>query len=185
MCRSRSGRRRGGIPRPSAPLATSSAASSIAFATSSSMTPSSALTRAATALIRASASMCRRSLRSPEIGKFSTARCVCARHLAVVGTRIVAHRVAFDAVVRIAHRAHSRATDAAARHRRLRSGYCALRPAPLPPPTRRHYADSVSFEPGADPRPRCAASRAWIRVRPATWCQTPTATASSTSFATR
>ncbi|CAM5463468.1 hypothetical protein SRIMM317S_00325 [Streptomyces rimosus subsp. rimosus] len=64
------------------PSATSAAASWIARAMSSSTTPSSAFTLAAAALIRASASMCARSSRCPETGKFSTARWVWARHLA-------------------------------------------------------------------------------------------------------
>ncbi len=69
------------------PSTTSAAASAIAAATSSSTTPSSALTLAAAALIRPSASMCARSSRCPLTGKFSTARWVCARHLAWAGTR--------------------------------------------------------------------------------------------------
>src|SRR5674536_331591 len=51
------------------------------------MTPSSALTAAAAPLIAASALISDRSIRSPETGKFSTARWVCARHLAAAGTR--------------------------------------------------------------------------------------------------
>ncbi len=69
------------------PSATSPAASWIAWAMSLSRTPSSALTLAAAPLIRASASMCARSMRCPETGKFSTARWVWARHLAWAGTR--------------------------------------------------------------------------------------------------
>ena len=69
------------------PSATSPAASWIAPAMSLSRTPSSALTLAAAPLMRASASMCARSMRCPETGKFSTARWVCARHLAWAGTR--------------------------------------------------------------------------------------------------
>lgn len=68
------------------PSATSAAASWIASAMSGSSTFSSAFTLAAAALIRASASMWARSSRCPEIGKFSTARWVCARHLACAGT---------------------------------------------------------------------------------------------------
>ncbi len=69
------------------PSATARAACSMACATSASMTPSSALTLAAAALIRARAWMCAGSSVVPEIGKFSTARCVCARHSASRGTR--------------------------------------------------------------------------------------------------
>ena len=69
------------------PSATSAAASAIALAMSLSSTPSSALTCAAAALIRARASMWARSRRCPEMGKFSTARWVWARHLACAGTR--------------------------------------------------------------------------------------------------
>ncbi len=69
------------------PAATSSAAEATAPAISSSSTPSRALTVAAAPLIRASASMWARSSRCPETGKFSTARCVWARHLAPAGTR--------------------------------------------------------------------------------------------------
>jgi hypothetical protein len=52
-----------------------------------SSTPSSAFTFAAAPLMRASASMWARSMRCPEIGKFSTARWVWARHFASTGTR--------------------------------------------------------------------------------------------------
>ncbi|KIF05522.1 hypothetical protein PL81_12745 [Streptomyces sp. RSD-27] len=69
------------------PSATSAAADRMASEVSSSSTPSSALTRAAAALIRARASMWARSRRCPESGKFSTARWVWARHLACAGTR--------------------------------------------------------------------------------------------------
>ncbi|MDT4880543.1 hypothetical protein FQZ97_1163110 [compost metagenome] len=69
------------------PVATSSAASAIALASSPSSTPSSALAWAAAFLTRASASMWARSRVFPEIGKFSTARCVCARYRAFTGTR--------------------------------------------------------------------------------------------------
>lgn len=69
------------------PSATSPADSAIACAMSLSTTPSSAFTWAAAALMRASASMWARSRRWPEMGKFSTARCVWARHLASTGTR--------------------------------------------------------------------------------------------------
>ena len=69
------------------PSATARAAFSIASAIGCSTTPSSALTRAAAALMRASAAICARSSRCPEMGKFSTARCVCARHLAQDGSR--------------------------------------------------------------------------------------------------
>ncbi len=62
-----------------APDATSSAAAAIASAMSRSRTPSSAFARAAAFLMRARASMCPRSRVVPEMGKFSTARCVCAR----------------------------------------------------------------------------------------------------------
>ncbi len=69
------------------PVATSSAASAIAWASSPSSTPSSALAWAAAFLTRASASMWVRSRVLPEIGKFSTARCVWARYSAFTGTR--------------------------------------------------------------------------------------------------
>ncbi len=69
------------------PSATSSAAAAIASATGPSTMPSSALTFAAAALIRASAAMCARPRRCPETGKFCTARCVCACHFAAAGTR--------------------------------------------------------------------------------------------------
>ena len=57
------------------------------------------MTLAAAALIRASASMCARSSGCPEIGKFSTARWVCARHFASLGNADLAHRVVLDPVV--------------------------------------------------------------------------------------
>ena len=69
------------------PSATSVAASAMAFAMSFSMVFWRPLTVAAAPLIRARAWIRLRSLRIPEIGKFSTARCVCAPHLAWAGTR--------------------------------------------------------------------------------------------------
>ncbi len=68
------------------PMATSWAASWIAFAMSFGMTPSWPLTVAATPLIVARAPISARSIGLPEIGKFSTARCVWAPHNASVGT---------------------------------------------------------------------------------------------------
>src|SRR6266542_3917327 len=68
------------------PSATSAAAAAIASATARSSTPRSAFTIAAAALIWASARMCWRSRRVPEIGKLSTARWVWARHSASFGT---------------------------------------------------------------------------------------------------
>ena len=70
-----------------APVATSAAASCTALARSSGSTPSSAFTTEAAPLIDASAPMSSRSIVMPEIGKFSTARWVCARHFARAGTR--------------------------------------------------------------------------------------------------
>ncbi len=70
-----------------APPATSSAASAMAFATSDGSTPSRSFTRAAAPLSRPRARICDRSSPRPEIGKFSTARWVCARHNASTGTR--------------------------------------------------------------------------------------------------
>src|SRR4051794_16441873 len=69
------------------PRTTVPAAPAIASAMPPSRTPRSALTRAAAPLIAARAAMSSRSIGVPEIGKFSTARCVCALHLAQVGTR--------------------------------------------------------------------------------------------------
>ena len=69
------------------PAATSSAAVAIAAARSSASTPIRPLTRAAAAFTSPSARICARSRPRPEIGKFSTARCVCARHNASAGTR--------------------------------------------------------------------------------------------------
>src|SRR5690606_11845060 len=69
------------------PSATSRAASAIAAARSLSSTPSSAFTVAEAALTWPSAAMCAASSVRPEIGKFSTAPCVCARHFAAAGTR--------------------------------------------------------------------------------------------------
>ena len=59
----------------------------IASASSGSISSCSRLTDATALLMRASASIWARSSRMPEIGKFSIARCVCARHLADAGTR--------------------------------------------------------------------------------------------------
>ena len=86
-CPSRSGTRRSGNWSSHWPLATSAAASWMAAATSSGSTPSSRFTIDAAPLIDASAPMSARSIRSPEIGKLSTARCVCAPHRAAAGTR--------------------------------------------------------------------------------------------------
>src|SRR5919108_603541 len=69
------------------PSATSTAAAEMASAIWGSSTPSSALTRAPAPLMRASAAISARSIGWPETGKFSTARCVCAAHLAWAGTR--------------------------------------------------------------------------------------------------
>ncbi len=69
------------------PATISSAACRIALACSSEITPSSALTLAAAAFTWAIALTCSASSVLPLIGKFSTARCVCARHSASSGTR--------------------------------------------------------------------------------------------------
>jgi hypothetical protein len=69
------------------PAATSSAAAAMASATFLSTTLSRALTTAAPPLMLASAAMRARSMWRPEIGKLSTARWVCAAHLAEAGTR--------------------------------------------------------------------------------------------------
>ena len=60
------------------PLTTSSAAAAMASAISASSTPRRALARAADFLMRARAAIWAGSSTDPEIGKFSTARCVCA-----------------------------------------------------------------------------------------------------------
>ena len=65
----------------------SSAAPTIASTTSAGSTPSSPFTIAAARLMRASATICASSSPEPEIGKFSTARCVCAAQSASRGTR--------------------------------------------------------------------------------------------------
>ena len=70
------------------PATTWSAPATIASATSSSSTSSRALTRAAAALTSAIAWMWSGSSGVPLIGKFSTARWVCARHSASLGTSI-------------------------------------------------------------------------------------------------
>src|SRR5690606_12160939 len=69
------------------PVTTWSAAHAIASAMSPSSVPSSLLASAAAFLMRASAAMWRDSSPLPEIGKFSTARCVWARYSASAGTR--------------------------------------------------------------------------------------------------
>ena len=61
-----------------APEATSSAARMIASARSELSTPSFSLVRAAAPLIRPRAAISAGSIGTPEIGKFSTARWVCA-----------------------------------------------------------------------------------------------------------
>ena len=69
------------------PAATSSAAAEIAAALSASSSPRRARTWAPKPLISASPRISSRSIGCPEIGKFSTARWVCARHFARAGTR--------------------------------------------------------------------------------------------------
>ena len=69
------------------PAATSSAACAIASAMAPSSVPSSLLASAAAFLIRARAAICVDSRPLPEIGKFSTARWVCAPYSAFTGTR--------------------------------------------------------------------------------------------------
>src|SRR5436190_11582494 len=59
----------------------------MAVATSSDSTPSSRLTTEEAPLIEANAPIIARSIRSPEMGKLSTARCVCAPQRAAAGTR--------------------------------------------------------------------------------------------------
>ena len=68
------------------PRATAAAAAWIASAISASITPSSALTRAAAPLMHPSAPIRSRPIRSPDTGKLSTARWVCAPHSASAGT---------------------------------------------------------------------------------------------------
>ena len=75
----------GNCPRCS-PSTISAAADRIASACSAVRTPSSAFTFAAAALTRAIALTCSASRVAPLIGKFSTARCVWARHSASRGT---------------------------------------------------------------------------------------------------
>ena len=70
-----------------APLTTSSAEAAMASAIAWSSTPSCALARAADFLMRARATIWAGSRPDPEIGKFSTARCVCAPYSASMGTR--------------------------------------------------------------------------------------------------
>lgn len=61
-----------------APVMTSSAAWAMASAMRGSSVPSSLFASAAAFLMRASAAICVDSSPEPEMGKFSTARCVCA-----------------------------------------------------------------------------------------------------------
>ena len=79
------------------PRATSAAESWIARATSSGSTPSSWLTTLDAPLIDASAPISARSIRSPDTGKFSTARCVWAPHRAVLRHPHLPHRVVLEA----------------------------------------------------------------------------------------
>ncbi len=72
---------------PWSPAATAAAACSTAVARSASSTSSSRLARAAACLTSASARTSRGSSGVPLIGKFSTARWVCARQSASAGTR--------------------------------------------------------------------------------------------------
>ena len=120
------------------PSATSSALAAMAspialvtFGTSLSLL----FTRAASPFTSASARMSRRSIGSPEIGKFSTARWVCAPHLASTGTRTspiescsirysvmvstVSHPLAPAGIGGRCVRLLARATSASARSRRV------------------------------------------------------------------
>ena len=69
------------------PRATSAALAAIASALAWSSRPRLARMRTDAPLISASPAISSRSIGCPEIGKFSTARCVCARHFAAAGTR--------------------------------------------------------------------------------------------------
>ena len=69
------------------PAATSVAACWRASAVPASMTPNRPFTTAAAALMAARAAISERSIRTPEMGKFSTARCVWAPQRAAAGTR--------------------------------------------------------------------------------------------------
>ena len=69
------------------PSAISPAAAMIASAFSGASRPRSLFTWAQAPFSRPSARIWVRSSPRPEIGKFSTARCVCARHSALTGTR--------------------------------------------------------------------------------------------------
>ena len=69
------------------PSAISPAAAMIASAFSGASRPRSLFTWAQAPFSRPSARIWARSSPRPEIGKFSTARCVCARHSAAMGTR--------------------------------------------------------------------------------------------------
>src|SRR5712692_5716666 len=70
------------------PASTSSAAAMMAFALSAGRSPSSRLTTAQARLTLASAWMTSGAMRSPEMRKFSSDRCVCAPHNRSAGTRI-------------------------------------------------------------------------------------------------
>ncbi len=85
-CPSRSGTRRSGTGRRSRRRPRARRRRRSRSATFASSTPSSALTSAAAPLIWASARIWAGSSPRPEIGKFSTARWVCARHSASAGT---------------------------------------------------------------------------------------------------
>ena len=77
-----------GNSRSQSPRATSSAAAAMASALAGSSRPRRARTRAPAPLIRARPAIRSRSIDVPEMGKFSTARWVWARHFAAAGTRI-------------------------------------------------------------------------------------------------
>ena len=99
-CPSRSGRRRSGTGRRRCPRRPRRRRRRSRRRRPASSTPSSALTRAAAALMRASAcDLGRLEAVAPEIGKFSTARWVWARHSASRGDAHLAHRVVLDAVL--------------------------------------------------------------------------------------
>ena len=85
------------------PAATSSAAVSMARAGSASSTPSSPLTQAAAALTSPIAWISAGSIGVPLIGKFSTARWVCARHRASRGTWTSPMRVVLGAELLVTH----------------------------------------------------------------------------------
>ena len=130
-CRTRSGTRRSESPASSSPAAISVGGRGDRGGDLRSTTPSSAFTLAAAALIIASARICAGSRPRPEIGKFSTARWVCAWYSGAGRNSHLAHGVVLDAVTRVGGRADPNCCPVGSARPRTEPPLCSAMPATL------------------------------------------------------